>query len=40
MPTPHIESFFFGHIVIDGRAYAQDVIILPDHVLGGWWREV
>jgi hypothetical protein len=39
MSTPQIESFSFGHIVIDGRAYDQDVIILPDHVLGDWWRK-
>jgi hypothetical protein len=39
MATPTIESYRFGHIVIDGEAYDQDVIILPDRVIGGWWRK-
>lgn len=36
---PRIESYRFGHIVIDGEAHDKDVIILPDRVIGGWWRE-
>lgn len=39
MTTPHIESYQFGHIVIDGQSHDRDVIILPDRVLGGWWRK-
>jgi hypothetical protein len=39
MSTPQIETYRFGCIVIDGQVYAQDVIILPDRVLGGWWRK-
>lgn len=39
MSAPRIDSYRFGHIVIDGQAYDQDVIILPDRVLGGWWRR-
>lgn len=39
MSAPQIESYRFGHIVIDGKSYSQDVIILPDRVLGGWWRK-
>jgi hypothetical protein len=39
MAGPHIDSYRFGHIVIDGQPYARDVIILPDRVLGGWWRR-
>jgi hypothetical protein len=37
--TPEIESYRFGHIVIDGQAHTKDVIILPDQVIGGWWRR-
>lgn len=39
MNAPQIETYRFGHIVIDGRSYGKDVIILPDRVLGGWWRQ-
>jgi hypothetical protein len=36
---PHIDSYRFGHIVIDGEAHTKDVILLPDQVIGGWWRQ-
>ena len=39
MVKPIIQSFRFGRIVIDGQEYTQDVIILPDCVLGNWWRK-
>jgi hypothetical protein len=39
MATPQIEDYRFGRIVIDGQVYTDDVIILPDHVVDGWWRE-
>jgi hypothetical protein len=39
MSTPKIESYHFGEIVIDGQTYTNDVIILPDRVVSGWWRE-
>ena len=39
MSTPHIETYRFGRIVIDGQSHDRDVIILPDRVLGGWWRK-
>ena len=39
MAAPKIESYHFGQIVIDGRTYDRDVIVLPDRVIGGWWRQ-
>jgi len=33
-----IEDYRFGEIVIDGRRYTSDVLILPDRVLS-WWRQ-
>ena len=39
MSEPRIESYRFGHIVIDGQAHSKDVIILPNRVIGGWWRR-
>jgi hypothetical protein len=26
-------------MVIDGKTYTQDLIILPDRILDGWWRQ-
>lgn len=34
-----IESYIFGRMVIDGKEYSSDVIILPDHVKDNWWRK-
>jgi hypothetical protein len=36
---PRIDSYEFGRIEIDGRAYTSDVVILPTEVKGNWWRE-
>lgn len=36
---PRIESYRFGSITIEGETYAHDVIIRPEGVLAGWWRE-
>ena len=36
---PHIESFSFGHITIDGSEYTDDVIIYPWAVDDTWWRD-
>jgi hypothetical protein len=38
MSKPHIGSFRFGRIIVDGAAYNKDLIILPDTVLPSWWR--
>jgi len=34
-----IDSYRFGEIVINGRKYSSDVIILPDEVQDSWWRR-
>jgi hypothetical protein len=39
MFPPKIDKYKFGHIVIDGETHTKDVIILPDEVIGGWWRR-
>jgi hypothetical protein len=39
MKAPHIDSYRPGLIIIDGQEHDRDVIILPDRVLGGWWRQ-
>ena len=34
-----IDSYRFGHIVINGKSYTGDVIITPQDVRGNWWRK-
>jgi hypothetical protein len=34
-----IDSYRFGHIVIDGKEYTADVIIYPNRVDSKWWRK-
>lgn len=36
---PIIDNYSFGEIIIDGKEYTEDVIILPSEVQPGWWRE-
>ncbi len=35
----HIDSYDFGHIVIDGVSYRQDLLIWPGHLKKDWWRR-
>ena len=39
MPVPHIDSYQFGKIVIDGSVYTKDVILLPAQIIRNWWRK-
>ena len=34
-----ISRYDFGHIIVDGKEYDADLIILPDRVIDGWWRQ-
>ena len=34
----HIDSYSFGHIVVDGRSYTGDILILPRGEVRNWWR--
>ena len=34
----HIDSYSFGLIVIDGKEYANDLLISPEGIMEGWWR--
>ncbi len=35
----HIDSYEFGHIVIDGRPYRNDLLIWPGKIKSDWWRR-
>ncbi|MFN2224655.1 MAG: Mth938-like domain-containing protein [Anaerolineae bacterium] len=39
MAAPRIEDYRFGQIVVDGQTYEKDLIILPERIISGWWRE-
>jgi hypothetical protein len=39
MDRPHIEWYEFGRMAIDGRTYTEDLIILPERIVDGWWRQ-
>ena len=34
-----VDDYSFGRIVIDGREYTKDVIVLPERVVPNWWRK-
>jgi hypothetical protein len=34
-----IDSYNFGRVVIDGKLYTKDVIIIPGRVKDNWWRK-
>jgi hypothetical protein len=34
-----VGHYSFGRIVVDGAEHTRDVIILPDRVVGDWWRR-
>jgi hypothetical protein len=34
-----IDDYRFGRVVIDGRTYTSDLILLPQRVVENWWRE-
>jgi hypothetical protein len=36
---PEIDGYAFGCVTIDGREETRDVIVLPERVVLGWWRE-
>ena len=34
-----IDDYRFGHVMVNGREYTNDVILFPDHVESDWWRK-
>lgn len=34
-----IESYRFGEMVVDGKAYHADLIVFPDRIEASWWRK-
>ncbi|MBC7130473.1 Mth938-like domain-containing protein [Candidatus Bathyarchaeota archaeon] len=34
-----IEYYDFGVMIVYGKRYTRDLIILPDKIIDGWWRK-
>ena len=34
-----IEGYSFGRVLVDGEEHTKDVIVLPNRVVGEWWRR-
>jgi len=34
-----IDGYSFGRVFVDGEEHTKDVIVLPDRVVGNWWRR-
>jgi hypothetical protein len=34
-----ITDYGFGHVKVDGVEHTKDVIVLPERVVGNWWRR-
>jgi hypothetical protein len=34
-----IDDYRFGRMVVNGTAYTEDIILLPEGVRPGWWRK-
>jgi hypothetical protein len=37
--APKIEDYRFGQMIVDGRTYTRDLVLLPDRVMANWWRK-
>jgi len=35
----HVDSYTFGRMVVDGKVYTDDLLVLPGGVRPNWWRE-
>jgi len=35
----HIDAYEFGRLVVDGRTFTQDIILLPTGIQETWWRQ-
>ena len=35
----HIDEYAFGRMVVDGKTYRKDLILLPEGIREDWWRD-
>ncbi len=36
---PRIDGYSFGRVLVDGEEHTKDVIVVPNRVVGQWWRR-
>jgi hypothetical protein len=34
-----LDGYRFGRVLVDGEEHTKDVIVLPNRVVGEWWRR-
>ena len=34
-----LDGYRFGRVLVDGEEHTKDVIVLPNRVVGDWWRR-
>lgn len=34
-----LDDYSFGRVTVDGAEHTRDLIVLPERVVGGWWRR-
>lgn len=34
-----LDGYRFGRVLVDGEEHTEDVIVLPNRVVGEWWRR-
>ena len=39
MAAPKVESYRFGHMVVDGEEHTNDLILLSNRIVSNWWRQ-
>jgi len=39
MKTSKIQDYRFGRMVVNKEVHTQDLILLPDRIVGNWWRK-
>lgn len=39
MKAAEIQSYRFGRMIVDGEVHTNDLILLPEQVVGNWWRR-
>jgi len=39
MKSAEIQGYRFGRMIVDGEVHTNDLILLPERVVGNWWRR-
>ncbi len=39
MKSAEIQGYRFGRMIVNGEVHTNDLILLPERVVGNWWRR-